>query len=167
MASLSEAREEPGNQLWDEIENVHAGMLGLEGMHHHMQPMAPFVDRQTNTIWFYSKADTELVRSLKPGMRAHLCIIGKDHDYYACLSGAIRERKEIAKIEEYWSSIVEAWYDGGKKDPLLTMLALHVDDAEIWAATGNPLRFGWEIAKANLKEHEQPDIGVHRRLAFA
>ncbi|MNL70780.1 hypothetical protein D3C87_1958320 [compost metagenome] len=59
-----------------------------------------------------------------------------------------------------------AWYDGGKEDPLLTMLALTVDDGEIWASTSNSLRFGWEIAKANLKNHQEPDVGVHRRLAF-
>jgi len=95
MASFSEARETPVEQLWDEIEDIHAGMLGLEGGHMHMQPMAPFAD------------------------------------------------------------------------PKLTMLALKLDDGEIWASTGNPLKFGWEIAKANLSDDKQPDIGVHRRVSFA
>lgn len=167
MASLSQARDNPKEQLWEEIEGIHAAMLGLEIMPLEFQPMKPFVDRRTNTLWFFAKADSQLVSRLKPGMRAQVCLVGKNHDYHACLSGAIAERRDTAKIDEYWSAIVEAWYDGGKKDPLLTMLALHVDEGEIWASTANPLVFGWEIAKANMNEHEEPDVGVHRVLNFA
>lgn len=166
MASFSEARETPVEQLWQEIDDIHAGMLGLEGSHMHMQPMAPFADPKTNTIWFFAKTDSHLVQALKPGSRAHFCVVGKDHDYHACLGGTLAERKDATKIEEYWSSIVEAWYDGGRDDPKLTMVALKLDDGKIWASTGNPLKFGWEIARANLSDDREPDIGVHRRISF-
>lgn len=167
MASFSEAREAPASQLWDEIDNIHAGMLGLEGTHMHMQPMAPFADPKTNTIWFFSKTTTDLVQQIRPGTRAHFCVVGKNHDYHACLSGVIEQRTDPAKVDEYWSSIIAAWYEHGKKDPTLVLLALHLDDAEIWASTGSTLKFGWEIAKANLNDEKLPDVGVHRRLAFA
>ena len=62
MASFSEAREQPARQLWDQINDIHAGMLGLSGVDMHMQPMAPNVDPTTNTIWFYTKTDAELDR---------------------------------------------------------------------------------------------------------
>ncbi|MBR0558189.1 pyridoxamine 5'-phosphate oxidase family protein [Ciceribacter sp. L1K23] len=167
MASFSEARETPVNQLWEEIDDIHAGMLGLQGEAMHMQPMAPFADQKTNTIWFFTKTDSELVQKLRPGSRAHFCVVGKDHDYHACLAGSLAERKDAAKIDEYWNSIVEAWYEGGKSDPKLTLVALHLDDGEIWASTGNPLKFGWEIAKANMNDEKTPDVGVHRHVSFA
>ena len=47
------------------------------------------------------------------------------------------------------------------------MLALHVDDADIWASTDSTLKFGWEIAKANLQEDKMPDVGVRQHLSFA
>ena len=167
MASLSEAQEHPARQLWDQVNDVHAGMLGISGLDMHMQPMAPHADPTTNTIWFYTKTDADIVRVIKPGSRAHFCVIGKDHDYHACLAGVIEVHPDPSKIEEYWSSIVAAWYDGGKKDPKLTMLSLHVDDAEIWVSTGNKLKFGWEIAKANLDDDKMPDVGIKRHLQFA
>ena len=71
MASFSEARENPVEQLWDEIDNVHAGMLGLMGGNMHMQPMAPSSDPKTNTVWFFTKTDSELARGVRPGSRAH------------------------------------------------------------------------------------------------
>ncbi|MGG7516631.1 pyridoxamine 5'-phosphate oxidase family protein [Allorhizobium undicola] len=167
MASMSEAREAPVTQLWKEIGDIHAGMLGLEGSTMHMQPMAPYGDPRTNTIWFFTRMDTELTSSIRPGTRAMFCVVGKDHDYHACMSGVIEVRRDPAKIDEYWSSVVEAWFHDGKKDPALTMLALHVDSAEIWASTGNPMKFGWEIAKANLDPEKLPQVGVHHHLNFA
>ena len=166
MASFSEARETPVEQLWEEIDDIHAGMLGLEGGHIHMQPMAPFADPRTNTIWFFTKTDSQLVQALKPGSRAHFCVVGKDHDYHACIAGRIMVRKDPAKVDEYWSSVVEAWFDHGKNDPYLTMLALEIEDAEIWASTGSKLKFGWEIAKANFNPDEEPDVGVKAHLTF-
>jgi len=167
MASFSEARKDPAHQLWKQIGDIHAGMLGIDGGGMHMQPMAPFADPTTNTIWFYTKDDTHIARAAKPGARAHFCVVGKDHDYHACLAGSIELRADPAKIDEYWSSIVAAWYKGGKKDPHLTMLALHVDDAEIWVSTDSTLKFGWEIAKANISDETEPEVGLRRHLQFA
>jgi general stress protein 26 len=167
MASFSEAREQPARQLWDQINDIHAGMLGLSGVDMHMQPMAPHVDPTTNTIWFYTKTDAALVQMIKPGSRAHFCVVGKDHDYHACLSGVIEVRPDPARIEGFWNSVVAAWYDGGKKDPKLTMLSMHVDDADIWVSTGSKLKFGWEIAKANFDGEKMPEVGIKRHLQFA
>jgi hypothetical protein len=44
------------------------------------------------------------------------------------------------------------------------MLALEIEDAEIWASTGSKLKFGWEIAKANLNPEEEPDVGVKTHI---
>jgi len=165
MSDLSKARENPKEQLFDEIDRIHAGMLGLEGSRMHMQPMAPQLDRQTGTIWFFTKTDTEIAEAVAPGSRAHFCVVGKDHDYHACIAGRVLLRRDAVKIDEYWSSVVEAWFDG-KDDPKLTMLALEMEDAEIWASTGSTLKFGWEIAKANLNPDEEPDIGVKAHVDF-
>jgi general stress protein 26 len=166
MVSLTEAREAPERQLWDEINNIHAGMLGLEGGHMHFQPMAPNADPKTGTIWFFTKTDTDLVRAIRPGTRAHFCVVGKNHDYHACLSGTLEVRKDPAKVDEYWSAVTAAWFEHGKADPLLTMVALKVDDAEIWASTDSTLKFGWEIAKANMNDEKMPEVGVKQHIAF-
>lgn len=167
MSNLTRARENPKEQLFDEIDRIHAGMLGIEGSHMHMQPMAPQLDRQTATIWFFTKTDADIVDAVVPGARAHFCVVGKDHDYHACVAGRIMVRKDPTKIDEYWSSVVEAWFDHGKDDPKLTMLALEIEDVEIWASTGSKLKFGWEIAKANLDDDKMPDVGIKRHLQFA
>ena len=74
--------------------------------------------------------------------------------------------RDEAKIDAYWSAVTAAWYEHGKSDPTLTMIALRVDDAEIWASTDSTLKFGWEIAKANLNDEKMPDVGVKQHLSF-
>ncbi|MGQ2967732.1 MAG: pyridoxamine 5'-phosphate oxidase family protein [Allorhizobium sp.] len=167
MASFTEAKENPVEQLWEEIDDVHAGMLGLVGSDLLMRPMAPQADRSTHIIWFYTKSDTDLVKALRQGSRGQFCVVGKNHDYHASLTGSLTVVKDQAKIDEYWNSVVAAWYEGGKSDPLLTMLALSLDEGEIWASTGSTIKFGWEIAKANLNPETMPDVGVHRHVRFA
>jgi general stress protein 26 len=164
MADLEMARTDPEHQLFDEIDSVHAGMLGVEGGVS-MQPMAPELDRVSKTIWFFTKRSTDLARDVTPGARGTFCLVGKDHDYHACLSGPLEERMDPEIRDRFWNAVVEAWFDGGKDDPELTMLALKLDQGHIWASTDSTLKFGWQIAKANLTDSE-PEVGVTRQITF-
>lgn len=165
MADLKKAETDTRTQLFDAIDEIHAGMLGVSGSNLHMQPMAPQLDRNAETIWFFAKTDAEMTEAIKPGAHAHFCVVGKDHDYHACVSGPITVNLDPAKRDEYWNSVIEAWFDGGKDDPTLTMIALKMADAKIWASTDSKLKFGWEIAKANLTE-DDPHIGVTKHIRF-
>ncbi|WP_426231354.1 pyridoxamine 5'-phosphate oxidase family protein [Pararhizobium sp. DWP3-4] len=165
MADISKTKTDPLQQLWDVLDDVHAGMLGVEGSGQHMQPMAPFVEKESNSIWFFTRTDSDLIQAARTGDRAHFCVISKDHDYHACLAGAIDEVKSRNHIDKYWSAPVAAWFEGGKDDPSLTMLQLKLDDVAIWASTNSTLKFGWEIAKANLTGKE-PELGYHTQISL-
>lgn len=99
------------------------------------------------------------------GATAHFCIIGKNHDYHACLSGPIVQSHSREIIDRFWNPMVAAWFEGGKDDPELTLLQFTPNSADVWASTGNALAFGWEIAKANMTDAE-PDVGHHTRLSL-
>lgn len=164
MSDLKLAESDPKKQLWDEIEYVRAVMLGMPGAGMHMQPMAPMASREENSIWFFTKTDTELVQKAGSG-KAHLCLVSDDQDYHACLSGTLKVNKSKEHIDRYWSSVVSAWFDEGKDDPKLTMVQFTPDDAAIWASSDSALRFGWEIAKANMTD-DDPHVGVHKQFAM-
>jgi len=40
MGHTRRTEEQPEQQLWEQLDKVRAGMLGIEGSHSHMQPMA-------------------------------------------------------------------------------------------------------------------------------
>lgn len=166
MSDLKAARENPEELLWENVEATTAGMLGYHGGPLHMQPMACFADRESRRLWFLTKNDTELYTKLGGGAHAHFCLISKAQDFHACLDGTLHEELDQTKLDEIWSPMVAAWFEG-KDDPALRMLALDLKSAGIWASTGSALSFVWETAKANMREHKVPDVGVHREVAFA
>lgn len=164
MADIERTKEEPIMQFFDMTDEVAAGMLGIDGSGQFMQPMHPHIDRETRSIWFFAKKDSDLVGAIKPGSRAHLCVIGKDHDYHACVEGTVRVDADRAIVDRYWDSITAAWFDD-KEDPNLTMVEMRLDKGVAWASTNNSVKFGWEIMKANMGEGE-PDVGARKHFTF-
>lgn len=165
MADLEQTKTNAKRQLFDEIEGATVGMLGVEGSAQHVQPMAPHVDRATGQIWFYTKRDSDLVAAVGQGKRAHLIIMSTDGDYQASCRGTLVQDYDLEARDQFWSSLVAAWFEDGKDDPNLTMLRFTPHDAAVWASSGNALTFGWEIVKANLTS-AMPDTGERAHVTF-
>ena len=163
MADLKEAKTDPKKQLWDEIDDVRAVMLGVPSTGQHMRPMAALASREENRIWFFTKKNSDLVKAAGAG-KAHMCLVSEDQDYHACVSGTLAENKSQQHVDRFWSPVVSAWFHG-KDDPELTMLELIPDHAAVWASSDSSMRFGWEIAKANMSDTE-PDVGIHTEFSM-
>ncbi len=165
MSNLKKAERHPEELLWDELGDVHAGLLGIVGSEQHLQPMAHHADRAGRRLWFLTKRDSDLVQSLKPGDMARFAIISKKQDFHASMRGVLSERRDQAMLDEMWNRVSGSWFDG-KDDPSLVMLALDLKDAGLWASTGSSVAFAWEIAKANMSD-AKPDVGVRSEVVFA
>jgi len=164
MADLEQVKNNPETQLWEHLKGAKFVMLGSPEPNEHMQPMAPQIDDEGGAIWFYANTSSDIVKAVnaRPG-DVHMCVT--ENDYQACLRGSIQEEKNDATIEKYWSSVVAAWFEGGRSDPDLTMLKFQPKDAAIWASSKNPITFAWEIAKANMKDRT-PDVGDRASVDF-
>lgn len=167
MTDIAKTRAEPIDQLFDIVGDIHAVMLGLDQPGQPMRPMAPQIDENRKTIWFYSKRDSVLGNTMtgKPNARARVCLVSKDHDYHAHISGILSEETRPEMIGKFWSPVIAAWFDEGKGDPNLLMLRFDPAEADIWASSDSALRFVWEIARANLSDHE-PDLGETTHVVF-
>ena len=164
MANLDKLKNNPKEQLFEHLEDVRAVMLGSPLHHQHMQPMAPQVDAETGTIWFYTSKSSDLVKAVEaaPG-DVHMCVVEKD--YQACILGDLEVKHDREMIDKFWSSVVAAWFEGDKQDPELTMLCFRPKNGSIWASDKNPITFAWEIAMANRKD-EKPEIGDRTSVNF-
>lgn len=151
-------------RLWKTLDHERIGMLGLVGQGSgYFHPMTAFCEDEVRTIWFFTRRDTELVRSLVQGGKAMFNLVAKDRELWACIGGTITEQHDAGRIDKYWGPVVSAWFPDGKDDPELTLLRLDPDDAEVWIANQGPIRFAFEIAKANLTDQD-PDLGQHARV---
>jgi general stress protein 26 len=153
-------------RLWKEVEKIRFGMLGLVGgPPRHLQPMTAYADREAGALWFYTKTTTDLARESVGGHAAMFCVMAKDQEFQACIGGDLTPVRDMEKIKAFWNPVAAAWFPEGKKDPDLTLLRLEVRDAEVWVSRAGPVRFGWEIAKANATGRE-PDVGDKAHLTL-
>ncbi|MGD9801979.1 MAG: pyridoxamine 5'-phosphate oxidase family protein [Hyphomicrobiaceae bacterium] len=163
MVDITKTRQQPIEQFWEMTEDIRAGMLGVEGSGQHMQPMHPNCEREGRNIWFFVKKDADLVQAIGSGGHGHFCVIGRDHDYHACVSGRLTVENNSAMIDRFWNSATAAWFKG-KDDPELTLVKMELDDGVAWGSVGT-VKFGWEVLKANMSEHD-PDVGARTHFSF-
>lgn len=134
MGHTRRTEQEPEKQLWEQLDKVRAGMLGIEGSHSHMQPMAHQADKDGHAkLWFFTSRSSDLFREMGDGRHAHFCLVGKDQDYHACLMGELSESRDRSKIDAYWNDHVAAWWTS-KNDPGIALLEFDLLDAAIWAS---------------------------------
>jgi general stress protein 26 len=164
MPGMSTNPADVEHRLWNEIETHQVGMLlTLGGAPRHAQPMTAFVEREQRRIWFFTSNDTELAR--EAGSARPAVFICQQRDLQASISGHIQIQHDRARMDKLWNAVVAAWHPGGKSDPKLTLLCMDCDDAQVWMSQAGPMKFVWEIAKANAT-HRQPDLGARTHLDF-
>ncbi|MDP3175619.1 MAG: pyridoxamine 5'-phosphate oxidase family protein [Phenylobacterium sp.] len=163
MTSESINRSEAEKRLWNEFGGHRTVMLGLDGGDAHFQPMTAFAEPDSGTIWFYARADGDLARHAGGGQAATMILQTKD--LHACLDGQLSVQADRARIDKYWSPVVAAWYPEGKDDPNLTMLRLDAADAQLWITEAGPVKFMWEIVKANATK-STPDLGERTDISL-
>lgn len=130
----------------------------------HAQPMTAFAEPAAARLWFFTGADTDLVRELGSD-RSQITFVDEEQKLWASLLGTLRRNDDREVIDRYWNPMVAAWYPKGKSDPALALLAFDATEADIWTSAG-AVRFGWEIAKANLTG-TLPDVGARAHVGEA
>jgi len=147
------------------MDEITAGMLGVEGVGSHMRPMTHFADNDHRTLWFLASRSSDLVTEIGQGSTAHFCLVGDNNRFYACLRGTIEQVADDEKKDELWGPISGAWFEG-QDDPDVVLLKMSLRDAEVWSNTDSRLQFAFEIARANVDSSHQPDVGEHGTVIF-
>ena len=163
MSDKTHTQAEVAEKLWKAIQHHKTGMLGVTGDTHHFQPMTAFAEPETNTIWFFSPAHSDLVDAADGGADAMFHF--QSREVYACLDGRLSIDTDRARIDKFWNASVAAWYPEGKDDPNLTLLRLDSSDAAVWLIDGGLVKYVLEVVKANASK-TIPDVGERQNINF-
>lgn len=120
-------------KFWKALKSDMTMMIGLDGSNIIPRPMTAQLEKDdTGPIWFFTAKDTELPMGLSGGDQTTATFVSKGHDLFATVQGKLRVDNDRAVIDRLWNPYVEAWFEGGKDDPKLTLLRFDPDRAEIW-----------------------------------
>jgi general stress protein 26 len=162
---VSDTTDTPRDALFDALDRCRAGMLGVTGSGAHMRPMTHFADRDSGRLWFLTSRKTDLAEQMGAQAQAMHCVMDEKNGFHACIAGSIRESRDQAKIDEVWSPMTAAWFEG-REDPDILLVEFTPREAEIWRSTDSTIRFGLEMLRANLDRDKQPDLGSHDVVRF-
>ncbi len=122
-------------QFWAALRTDRIVMLGLGGeWPEPPRPMTALLETGADQgpIWFFTARDTQLADMLTATTQSFFTFVAKEQDIFATVQGHLTPATDRATIDRLWSPAVEAWYAGGRDDPLLSLLRFDPIEAEIW-----------------------------------
>jgi len=149
-------------RTWDLMKKIGFAMLVTrDGEKLRARPMAAYLDRDSNAIYFLTDArrhkDEEIARSPE----VNLSFADAGDQKYVSLSGRASISNDRAKIRELFSTPAKAWWDSAE-DPNIRVLKVIPDDAEFWDSPGTVISYVKMVAAA--VSNTRPNVGENRKV---
>lgn len=114
------------------------------------RPMLPgaFDD---GSLWFLTRVPSAKTADVADNQRVNLAYSSPKADRYVSISGAATIVQDPGRVRDLWEREHKAWFAGGKNDPELAVLRVHVEQVEYWDADSGrmvPLSGPFVSAKA-------------------
>ncbi len=149
--------------IWNLIKNIKVGMLVTSqsepAANLHARPMSLVQEAYDGTLYFYTHENDEKVYEIEKDKDVCLSFASPQDNTYVSLSGTARLNKDEDLINRYWSNAVEAWFEGGKDNPNITMLEVKISSGEHWDSTSNKLIQIFEKVKSTAVNSKTPNLG--------
>lgn len=150
--------------LWDKIKDVRVAMLTTTEQDGSLRsrPMYTQQAEFDGDLWFFTADDSGKVAEIRVDSDVNLAYAEPKDSRYVSVSGKAELVKDRAKIDELWSPMLKAWFNGGKDDPHLALLRVRVSEAEYWDDTQSKMSqlFGMIKAATSSETYESTEHGV-------
>ena len=137
---MQDTRQESIKKLNDLIKDIEIAMLTtIDGGHLRSRPMQTQDVEFDGNLWFFTSSKTHKIEEIEKDNRVNVSYAAPDDNTYVSVSGTAEVVKDQAKIDEYWSDILKAWFPEGKDSPDLVLLKVVVEQAEYWDSPSSTL----------------------------
>ncbi len=103
------------------------------------RPMKSQDTDEEGNIYFFSDKTSDKNLEIQKDNRVQLFYINNSGYEYLSVYGTAEISTDKQKIDEYWSTMVKAWFPEGKDDPNLTLIKVKPEDAYYWDTKNNKL----------------------------
>lgn len=133
--------------------------------HLHACPMTTQDVEFNGEIWFIGSNETEAVSDMKQRPQVNLAYSKPSDSVYVSINGTAELVNDPAKLDELWSDMYNAYFEGGKTDPRVQLIKINANGAEYWNGP-NKLVALYEMTKAALTG-ETADMGDNGTVRIA
>jgi general stress protein 26 len=122
----------------------------------HSRPLALLDDEFEGTLWFFTQDPSEKTAEIAKHSEVNVAV--GDGKGYLSLAGTASIDRDQERIDRFWNSYAEAWFEQGRTDPTVALLRVDVDTAEIWDTDKPAVVKAFELVKGILTK-SAPDVG--------
>lgn len=107
-------------------------------------------------LWFIFSEDSEQAADIRDDAEVNVSLQSKGT--WISVAGTARIVHDDAKLREFWSAGVDAWFPEGPDSPGIALLKVEGESAQYWTAKAGPVRTLVELVKSRVRD-TRPDIG--------
>lgn len=157
--------DESRQRLWKMIKGIKFAMFttrhGSNG-HLHARPMTTQnKDLEAEaSLWFFMSKTGDPVDDLKADPSVALVYADPSADTYVSVSGTAAVIEDLAKKQQLWNKMTEAWFPRGPTDPDLALVEVQIVHANYWDVKESKIVQLLSMAKA-VATGKPPSLGEH------
>ena len=99
-------------------------------------------------LWFFAARNSRKVQHLASSPQVNVAV-GSSSSWVS-LTGRCVVVTDLAKKQELWNTVVEAWFPDGPEDDGVVLLKVEAESAEYWDSPGGRLATALSFAKAKI-----------------
>lgn len=155
-------------KLHDLIKDIRFAMFTTRhgNGHLHSRPMTTqnsSLDEDAN-LWFFMSLKGDPVADLLADSTVNVVYADPGADSYVSVSGNAAVVEDMAKKEQLWSKLAQAWFPGGAADPDLALVCVKITHANYWDVKESKLVQLYQMAKAAITGKPPTDLGEHAEV---
>ncbi len=140
------------SRLWALVKDIRFAMFTTRhgNGHLHSRPMTTLNSslEEDDSLWFFMSLGGEPVEDLTADPVVNVVYVDTGADSYVSISGTATLMDDLAKKQQLWSKIAEAWFPGGPSDSDLALVQVKIIHAHYWDVKENKLVQLFHIARA-------------------
>ena len=98
----------------------------------HARPMPALTGGATGVIRFLARQRSEAAREIEDDAAIGVTFAQAEKRSFVSLTAVTRIVADRAAIEHAWTPRLDAWFQGGPRDPDLVLLEATIETAEMW-----------------------------------
>ena len=160
-----EARE----RLWELIKDIRFAMFTARhpgSGHLHSRPMTTQNSKldEDSSLWFFMSRQSESVADLIEDDAVNVVYADPGSDSYVSVSGNAAVVNDLAKKEQLWSKMAQAWFPQGPTDPDLALVQVRITHANYWDVKESKIVQLFKMAKAAITGKPPTQMGEHAEV---
>ncbi|MEO8543224.1 MAG: pyridoxamine 5'-phosphate oxidase family protein [Burkholderiaceae bacterium] len=157
--------DEARKKLWELIKEIRFGMFTTRHTngHLHSRPMTTQnrgLDEDAS-LWFFMSRANGPVDDVRNDPSVNVVYADPSDDSYVSVSGNAVVVDDMARKQQLWSKMNDAWFPRGPTDPDVALVEVKIIHANYWDVDDNKIVQLFKMATASVSGNPPQDMGEH------